>query len=299
MFTQAFKTIPYLTGLAIVALGSLVGCDAFLDEIGGLGQDCTSAGICEKGLVCSSGTCIKESDAQQCSGSCDEQSEPTKCASSDDLCACVGGTWKFYFCDNICDDDGLQSNGCGIPSGGTYPYCLCANSSSDGDGTTDGDDSPDGDNSTDGDNHLLEGMVGASCYYDSDCVTDFCLTDESAAGMGLTGITVLHGYCSYVMCNIVGDEICNDVSGGECFSLYPFMGLDFASYGMCFRSCDRDADCRVEDNNVCLDPYVWVQQELLSSDEYNLYYDGLKVCVPYDLAAAASSALIPDGDWDY
>ncbi len=169
----------------------------------------------------------------------------------------------------------------------------------DGD-TADGDtadgDTADGD-TTDGDTAAGE-MVGAACAADTDCVTDFCLTAESAAGLGLTGLTVEGGYCSSVMCNIAGDDTCNDTSGGLCLSLFPFMGADFATMGICLKPCNDASDCRAEVESVCLDPMQWVTDGLLTQADYDAYFDGVKACVHPDVAAAATGALMPDGDVD-
>ncbi len=290
MFIQTYNTISYLAVSTIVALGLLVGCDAFLDDIGGLGQDCTSKGVCEKGLVCSSGTCIKDSDAELCSGSCNEQSEPTKCANSDDLCACVDGTWKFYYCDNICNDDGLQSNGCGIPSGGTYPYCLCDESSSDGDGTTDGDDT------------IPPGEFGGACSYNGECETNQCLTTESLQENFLVQAEVKNGYCTLFPCDTEStSDSCSTLYGGNCFSLYLFMGEGYETSGICLRDCNSDSDCRKDENYVCLDPYSWVRDGYLDAEVVSILWGGSnKYCMPGDLVDEIEALFesMSDGDWD-
>ncbi len=142
-------------------------------------------------------------------------------------------------------------------------------------------------------------VVGDACESNDDCAGEMdCLTSDYVnTAFGRDDLTVKNGYCSLALCTSYtvadghSDAVCNASIGGLCFSLFTAMGESYAPMGLCFESCQTDADCRAEDDNFCLDPAVWKNGGLLDASVYNHYYGGVKVCVPRDLIDAMEDHL--------
>lgn len=138
-----------------------------------------------------------------------------------------------------------------------------------------------------------EGEVGAPCGANEECVTEYCMTTREIGGF-IAGAEVAGGYCSTLFCALDGsDGACTAEMGGVCFSLFAFLGAEFAEMGgICLRPCNDDRDCRVADGNVCFDAAGLVAEGLLSRDVLDLYYgEHARGCIPETVVEAAVAKL--------
>lgn len=138
-----------------------------------------------------------------------------------------------------------------------------------------------------------EGQVGAACGGNEDCVTGYCMTTRGIHDF-IKGAEVAGGYCSALFCALDGsDGACTAEMGGVCFSLFAFLGAEFAEMGgICLRPCDGDRDCRKDDGNVCFDAADLVAADLLSQEVLDLYYgEHSRGCIPKTVVDAAVAKL--------
>lgn len=139
-----------------------------------------------------------------------------------------------------------------------------------------------------------EGLVGSACSAGADCVTNFCLTTTLLAWLvePEENLEIKNGYCTVILCYTDGsDGTCQPDSGGLCVPIPEFAGELFRNRGLCLDLCERDSDCRIEDDMRCFDPQEYVDQGLLDQTVKDSLYDGLKACLPNSLIQAGAGEL--------
>ena len=81
--------------------------------------------------------------------------------------------------------------------------------------------------------------VGAACTKGVDCQSGSCLTDEVAAGLGLTGVYTYGGYCIIIGCDPTKPDSETCGPGAHCFSGRPY-GVQT---DVCLATCTGASDC--------------------------------------------------------
>ncbi len=127
--------------------------------------------------------------------------------------------------------------------------------------------------------------VGASCQGLSDCDTNSCMTSLMLQHFLGWEVEVPNGYCSNLdrFSDSCSEDVCNEDNGGLCVN-GGFMGEDYLLVVFCLRPCQINADCRVEDDHICLDPEQWVAEGKISPEERDWYFNGQMVCMPLEFA---------------
>ena len=113
--------------------------------------------------------------------------------------------------------------------------------------------------------------VADPCDTNAQCSTGYCMTTKGI-GSFIVGADIQGGYCSALFCDVDGDDgTCTPEMGGQCFSLYAFLGADMAEMGgICLQPSKDAQDSRSEDDNICIDT---------------------KGCIPASVATAATEKL--------
>lgn len=127
------------------------------------------------------------------------------------------------------------------------------------------------------------GKVGAACAEDADCDTAYCLSSAVLEMLLNATVDIPNGYCSNL--DLFGtpcsETICNEENGGFCVN-GGFMGEGYDIVIICMRPCEVNGDCRIEDDNICVDPQKWVDMGYLTPAIIEEYFGGRKACLPTD-----------------
>jgi len=94
-------------------------------------------------------------------------------------------------------------------------------------------------------------LVGEPCAKNSECLSNQCLTDEVAVGLGLSGVQTHGGYCILFPCDPAkNDADCGQ--GAHCFDGTPYG----ASMWICLKTCEAGMSECTRADYECFTDYL-------------------------------------------